>query len=104
MAGNRDHEHDRTAHPHGHEQGHDHGHDHAAHGHGHAAGLYSANRLAKPCSVNRELISHKAFSKSFCKSQFSQKSVNSFYVLVIMTNLYVSNDNEGLLLMGKVPL
>ena len=34
--------------------------------------------------VASDLISHKVFLKSFCKSQFPHKSVNLFFILVIM--------------------
>jgi len=35
-------------------------------------------------SENPELISHKVFLKSFCKGQSPHKSVNVFFILVIV--------------------
>jgi len=44
--------------------------------------------------TNASLISQKVFLKSFCKSQFPHKSVNLFFILVIvkdkLTDLWVS--------------
>ena len=39
-------------------------------------------KIADLCSL--ELISHKVFLKSFCKSQLPNKSVNLFFILVIV--------------------
>ena len=40
-------------------------------------------RLLMTCSVSA-LISQKVFIKSLCKSQFPRKSVNLFFILVIV--------------------
>ena len=47
--------------------------------------------LEIPSALGPALISQKVFIKSFCKSQFPHKSVNLFFILVIikdkLTNL-----------------
>jgi len=44
------------------------------------------NLFGKLCFGRSVLIAHKVFLKSFCKSQFPQKSVNLFLMLVIVKN------------------
>ena len=41
-------------------------------------------RVASVEELRYKLISHKVFLKSFCKSQFPHKSVNLFFILVIV--------------------